>query len=69
MGRVAGQIIEMVYALLKQDAEVLSQVPPSAIPPAPLCYDADIYQRHVNGAYRPLKNSQSARKLILLPSP
>lgn len=69
IGRVAGQIIEMVYALLKQDAEVLSQVPAGAASPDPICYDAEIHQEHVNGAYRPLKHNQSVRKLILLPSP
>ncbi len=69
IGRVAGQIIELVYALLKQDAEVLSQVPVGAVLPAPLCYDADVHERHVNGAYRPLKHNPPNRKLILLPSP
>lgn len=27
MGRIAGQIIQVIYALLKQDAEAVSQVP------------------------------------------
>lgn len=67
VGRVAGQIIEMVYALLKQDAEVLSQLPPGVEPPEPICYDPEVHQRHVNGAYRPLKNQQPHRKLIRLP--
>lgn len=69
MGRIAGQMIEMIYALLKQDAEVLSRVPPGAVPPAPLCYDPEVHQRHVNGKYRPLKNHQPERKLIRLPTP
>lgn len=68
VGRVAGQMIEMIYALLKLDAEVLSQVPPGAVAPEPICYDPEVHQRHVNGDYRPLKNSQPDRKLIRLPT-
>ena len=69
MGRIAGQMIEMIYALLKLDAEVLSQVPPGAVAPEPICYDPDVHRQHVNGAYLPLKNSQPDRKLIRLPAP
>jgi hypothetical protein len=69
MGRIAGQMIEMIYALLKQDAEILNRVPPGAVAPEPICYDPEVHQRHVNGAYRPLKNGQLDRKLIRLPAP
>lgn len=69
VGRVAGQMIEMIYALLTQDAEIVSRVPPGIEPPEPLCYDAEVHQRHINGGYRPLKNHQSDRKLIRLPVP
>lgn len=68
MGRVAGQMIEMIYGLLKQDAEILSHLPPGAEPPDPICYDPEIHRRHVNGDYRLLKNHQADRKLLLLPS-
>lgn len=67
MGRIAGQMIELIYALLKQDAAVLSRVPPGAEPPEPICYDPEVHQRHVNGEYRPLKNRPPERKLIRLP--
>jgi transposase len=67
MGRVAGQIIEMIYGFLKLDAEILSRVPPGVEPPEPLCYDPEVHWRHVTGAYHPLKNSQPDRKLIRLP--
>jgi hypothetical protein len=67
MGRVAGQIIEMIYALLKQDAEILSQVPPGEKPPDPILYDPEIHKRHRNGEYRPLKNAARVRKIIRLP--
>src|SRR5262249_44273009 len=68
MGRIAGQIIEMIYALLKQDAEALSRVPVGAEPPEPICYDPQVHQRHINGEYHPLKNSELNRKLIRLPT-
>lgn len=69
VGRVAGQMIEMIYGLLKQDAEVLSHLSPGAAPPDPICYDPEVHQRHINGDYHPLKNSQMDRKLIRWPSP
>ena len=67
MGRVAGQMIEMIYALLKQDAEVLSKLTQDEQPPAPILYDPDIHRRHRNGEYRPLKNTPPQRKVIQLP--
>ena len=36
-GCIAGQMIEVMYALLKRDTEVLSKVPPSQQPPPPCC--------------------------------
>jgi len=68
VGRVAGQMIEMIYGLLKQDAELLSHLPAGVEPPDPICYDPEVHERHVNGAYCPLKNSQPHRKLLRLPA-
>ncbi len=67
IGRIAGQMTEMVYALLKQDAEVLSQPPPGETPPDPILYDPEIHQRHRNGESRPIKNTPRQRKVIRLP--
>jgi transposase len=67
IGRIAGPMTEMVYALLKQDAEVLSQAPPGETPPDPILYDPEIHQRHRNGEYRPIKNTPRQRKVIRLP--
>jgi transposase len=69
IGRVAGQIIEMLYALLKQDAERVSQVPEGDPPPDPILYDREIHKRHRAGEYRPLKNAPPHRKVIRLPEP
>lgn len=57
IGRVAGQMIEAIYALLKRDAEVLSKVLPGQEPPQPLLYDPEVHQRHRQGQYRPLKST------------
>jgi len=69
MARIAGQMTEMIYAFLKQDAEVLSQVAPGADPPPPMRYDAAIHQQHRNGGYRPLKSSGHSDKIVRLPEP
>ncbi len=67
MGRVAGQMIEMIFALLKQDAEVLSEVPAGEEPPEPILYDRELHRRHRNGEYRPIKEAPRHRKVIRLP--
>lgn len=69
VGRVAGQLLEMIYAFLKQDAELLSQVPLGAEPPEPRCYDPAVHKAHIAGAYRPLKLDWQERPLLLLPAP
>jgi transposase len=69
MVRIAGQMTEMIYAFLKQDAELLSQIPVGTEPPAPMLYDLEIHQRHRNGAYRPLKTTARQTKLMQLPNP
>jgi len=55
IGRVAGQMTEAIYALLKRDAELLSKVLPGQDPPPPMLYDPEVHQRHRQGHYRPLK--------------
>ncbi len=67
MGRIAGQLIEMVYALLKQDAEMLSRLAPGETPPDPILYDPEVHKRHRNGGYHPIKNVPCQRKVIRLP--
>jgi transposase len=69
MVRIAGQMTEMIYAFLKQDAELLSQLPAGTQPPAPMRYAREIHRRHRNGAYRPLKNTACQTKVMQLPNP
>ncbi|GHO64462.1 hypothetical protein KSC_033540 [Ktedonobacter sp. SOSP1-52] len=66
-GRVAGQMIETMYALLKLDAEVLSKVPNGQDPPAPTLYDPELHRRHREGHYQPLKSSPHPAVITLLP--
>jgi transposase len=40
VGRIAGQIINVVYTLLKRDHDLLASLPPGSIPPSPELYDA-----------------------------
>jgi transposase len=55
MGRIAGQIIGTIYALLKRDAELLARLPPGAPAPAPTLYDPALHRAHIEGNYRPLE--------------
>ncbi len=66
-GRIAGQMIEMIYALLKKDSEVLSKVSPGTQPPEPMLYDPATHQAHRNGQYRSLKPAQKRETIVLLP--
>lgn len=67
IGRVAGQMIETMYALLKLDAEALSQVLPGQQPPPPTLYDPQLHRHHREGHYQPLKSSPRPSRITLLP--
>ena len=68
LGRIAGQMASMIYALLKTDHETLSQVPPGEKPPPPMLYDREIHRKHQEGFYRSLKPNTRLRKILQLPS-
>jgi len=67
IGRVAGQLIETMYALLKTDAEIVGKVPPNTVPPGPILYDPEKHRQHREGHYQPLKTSARRSILTLLP--
>lgn len=69
IGRIAGQMASMIFALLKTDQELLSQVPSGEAPPPPMLYDPAIHRKHQQGAYRSLKPGTQPRKIIRLPKP
>jgi transposase len=66
IGRVAGQMTEAIYALLKRDAEVLSKVLPGQEPPAPLLYDPQAHRQHRQGQYRPLTSTPLPNPIPIL---
>jgi transposase len=55
VGRVAGQMLSLIYGLLKRDAEVLQSTPGGQVPPEPLMYDPVIHRMHREGLYRSTK--------------
>jgi transposase len=67
LGRLAGQMASMIFALLKTDQETLSKVPPGQEPPPPLLYDPEVHRKHREGQYRSLKPGTQPRKIIQLP--
>lgn len=46
VGRIAGDIITLIYVLLKKDADLLAALPPGAKPPEPSLYDRAIHKKH-----------------------
>ncbi len=67
IGRIAGQMASMIFALLKTDYETLSQLPSGQEPPPPMLYDPAIHRKHQEGHYRSLKPGTYPRKIIQLP--
>ena len=66
IGRVAGQMTEAIYALLKRDAEVVSKVLPGQELPTPLRYDPAVHRQHRQGQYRPLKSTPLPNTITVL---
>jgi hypothetical protein len=66
VGHVIGRLITLIYALLKQDDEMLSHLPPGAEPPEPVLYDPELHQQHRSGHYKPLKKRQSENRIVLV---
>ncbi len=68
MGRIAGQIISVIFTLLKKDQELLSQLPPGTEPPEPQLYDPQIHRKHRSGQYQPASPGEKLHKLLQFPS-
>ncbi|HLX59477.1 MAG TPA: IS110 family transposase [Ktedonobacteraceae bacterium] len=67
IGRIAGQIISVAYALLKKDQELLSSLFPGTTPPGPTLYDPQVHRRHREGHYRATHSREKVQKLIQFP--
>jgi len=66
-GRIAGQMLALIYALLKQDLEVVARTPRGEVPPEPILYDAAIHRAHRAGHYRSSKPRVQPGKIVQLP--
>jgi transposase len=67
VGRIAGQMLEMIYAFLKYDQEILRKIPPGEKPPDPMLYDPAKHRAHKTGHYLALKPTQRQSRISLLP--
>jgi hypothetical protein len=67
IGRIAGQMLSVAYALLKSDQEMLSKLAPDAPLPPPVLYDPEVHRKHRAGQYQAPSTLQRPRKLIELP--
>ncbi len=52
IGRLAGQMTSVIYALLKQDYELLMRTEPGKEPPEPTLYDREVHHQHRVGLDR-----------------
>jgi transposase len=68
IGRLAGQMTSVVYALLKKDQELLSHLAPGAVPPEPRLYDAALHRKHRMGQYQSSRSGERPRKEVQLPA-
>ncbi len=46
LGRIIGQLIGVVYTLLRKDYELLASLQPGETPPPPVCYDRAVHHAH-----------------------
>lgn len=70
MGRIAGQIISTIYALLKRDAEMLARAAPGSALSEPSLYDPAVHKAHCDGNYCASKlHGHPHGTLIALPHP
>ncbi len=67
IGRIAGQMAAMIFALLKTDQELVSRVSPGQELPPPMLYDPETHRKHREGNSRSLKPDTQPRKIIQLP--
>jgi hypothetical protein len=67
IGRIAGQMVSVIYALLKQDQEVVSKLAPGTKAPDPVLYDPAVHRQHRAGQYQAPSSGNQSNKLNQLP--
>jgi transposase len=68
LARIAGQMVSIIYALLKRDAELLARYAPGRLPPEPMLYDPAVHRAHREGHYRASKPQRSRSIITALPA-
>ena len=66
LGHIIGRLITLIFALLKKDYELLSQLAPGAEPPPPILYDPELHHRHRTGYYSPLRREGMKNRIVEL---
>lgn len=64
IGHVIGRLITLIYALLKQDDEMLHHLPPATKPPEPVLYDPELHRKHRTGHYQPRKPRRPPDRIV-----
>ena len=67
IGRIAGQMLSVIYALLKKDQETLSKLTPGTKAPDPVLYDPAVHRQHRAGQYQAPSSMEKPNKLVQLP--
>ena len=68
IGRLAGQMTSVIFALLKKDQELLAHLAPGAEPPEPTLYDPELHRQHRMGQYQPRGVGGKLPQLLQLPA-
>src|SRR5258706_842034 len=68
IGRLAGQMTSVIYALLKKDQELLSHLAPGAKPPQPALYDPTLHRQHRMGRHQSSRSGGKSRQELQLPA-
>jgi hypothetical protein len=69
VGRVAGQLITVLFTLLKRDQEVVAQAQAKGRSlPEPILYDPALHRRHRSGQYQAVAASMPGQ-IVQLPRP
>lgn len=66
VGRIAGQIISMIYGLLRAEVELRARMPAGAPLPEPQVYEQAIHHAHRTGAYRSMKPRTAPARIVQL---
>jgi hypothetical protein len=64
VGHVIGRLITLIYALLRQDHEMLSHLAPGTHPPEPVLSERELHRQHRIGHYQPLRKKLPENRIV-----